>query len=62
MVTGPTNESFSGPVSELEPTGVKYDPDDTAPWNWNLELGLFEADCDWPDYRNLLKERGPTED
>lgn len=42
-------------MSELEPTGVEYDPDDTAPWNWNLEPGSFEADRDWAGYLNLLK-------
>lgn len=57
----PSGELFSGPVGDVEPTSVEYDPDDSAPWAWNLEPGLFEQDHDWPGYLELLRSRGPAE-
>jgi len=52
----PSNPIFSGPVGELELTSVEYDPDDTAPWSWDLEQGLFEADRDWKGYLDQLRD------
>ena len=32
----PVDPIFVGDVHQLEPTAVEYDPDDGAPWSWNL--------------------------
>ena len=51
----PSSPIFSGPVGDLEPTAVEYDPDDTAPWSWNLEEELFQEDLTWPGYLDHLR-------
>ncbi|TKX48248.1 hypothetical protein EXE49_16695 [Halorubrum sp. ASP121] len=56
----PTNQLFSGTVENLEPASAEPDPDDAAPWNWNLEPDLFSKDLDWPDLLDELCERGPA--
>lgn len=58
----PIDPLFSGPVGDVEPTSVEYDPDDSAPWSWDLEPGLFESDHDWPGYLDLLRSRGRADD
>lgn len=58
----PVDPIFAGDVHQLEPTAVEYDPDDAAPWNWNLRPDLFTQDLDWPDLLDALQSRGPLED
>ena len=42
----PTDRLFGGSLEDIEKT-VGYDPDDAAPWAWNLRAGLFEKDVRW---------------
>jgi hypothetical protein len=49
-------------VENLEPTSHRYDPDDAAPWSWDLEQELFTLDLDWPELLKELQKRGPTDD
>ena len=56
----PSEELFGGTVEELEPALEEPDPDDAAPWNWNLEPGLFARDLDWPELLALLRDHGPA--
>lgn len=57
----PAGQLFGGTLESLEATATTYDPDDAAPWKWNLEADLFSRDLDWPDLLDLLRERGPAE-
>ncbi|MYL16174.1 hypothetical protein GLW36_05865 [Halorubrum terrestre] len=56
----PTNQLFGGTVENLEPAAAEPNPDDAAPWNWNLEPDLFALDLDWPDLLDELRDRGPA--
>jgi len=56
----PTDQLFGGSVENLEPATAEPDPDDAAPWDWNLEPDLFALDLDWPDLLDELRERGPA--
>lgn len=55
----PTDDLFT--YEELEPTGAEYDPNDAAPWSWDLEPELFALDLDWPQLLEELRDRGPAE-
>jgi len=55
----PTDRLFGGMVEELEPALEEPDPDDAAPWAWDLEPDLFARDVGWDDLGRLLKNRGP---
>jgi hypothetical protein len=57
----PTDPLFAGSVTELEPTTLEYDPDDAAPWAWDLDPGLFSADLSWSELHAQLLEEGPVE-
>ena len=57
----PTDRLFGGMVEELEPALEEPNPDDAAPWAWDLEPDLFSRDVDWDELANLLKTTGPTE-
>ena len=56
----PSDLLFNGPVDALEKADG-YDPDDAAPWNWDLRAQLFERDCSWRELLDLLEERGPAD-
>jgi hypothetical protein len=43
----PVDGLLGGPVGSLKRTGTEYDPDDAAPWSWNLEPELFTLDLGW---------------
>ncbi|MGZ0746714.1 hypothetical protein [Haloparvum sp. AD34] len=58
----PTDRLFGGTVEELEPALEEPDPDDAAPWSWDLEPDLFARDLDWPDLLELLRDRGPVDE
>jgi hypothetical protein len=45
----PADQLFGGSIEDLEPTGTEYDPDDAAPWSWDLESDLFSLDLGWSD-------------
>ncbi|MFD1569780.1 hypothetical protein [Halorubrum laminariae] len=57
----PTDQLFGGTVENLEPAAVEPDPNDAAPWDWNLEPDLFALDLDWPELLDVLRDRGPAE-
>lgn len=57
----PTDRLFGGALEELEPATEEPDPDDAAPWAWNLEQDLFAQDLDWVELAQRLRERGPVE-
>ena len=56
----PTDQLFGGSVENLEPATAEPDPDDAAPWSWNLEPDLFALDLDWSDLLDELRDRGPA--
>jgi hypothetical protein len=55
----PQDRLFGGSVENLEPALDEPDPDDAAPWNWNLKADLFALDLDWPELLDELVDRGP---
>jgi len=57
----PTDQLFGGTVENLEPANAEPDPNDAAPWDWNLEPNLFALDLDWPELLDELRNRGPAE-
>jgi len=57
----PQNQLFGGTVENLEPATAEPDPNDAAPWKWDLEPDLFSLDLDWPDLLDELRDRGPAE-
>ena len=56
----PTDQLFGGSLENLEPATAEPDPNDAAPWDWNLEPDLFALDLDWPDLLDELRDRGPA--
>ncbi|WP_255151329.1 hypothetical protein [Halorarius halobius] len=58
----PVDQRFGGSLENLEPTAAWYDPDDAAPWSWDLQPELFSDDLDWPDLLDELRRQGPAED
>ncbi|MFP8954843.1 hypothetical protein ACLI4Z_18055 [Natrialbaceae archaeon A-arb3/5] len=56
----PTDPMFADPVQDFE-KAVGYDPDDAAPWSWNLRAELFSKGSDWKNLLTILKEQGPEE-
>jgi hypothetical protein len=59
--TRPSDHLFGGSLHDLEPTGFEYDPDDAAPWRWDFDPEVLNADTDWNTILHLLEERGPVE-
>lgn len=57
----PEDPIFSGELKELE-RATGYDPDDSAPWSWNLQPGLMDDDLTWSEKLAKLKEVGPALD
>ena len=57
----PSDQLFGGSLQSLEPHGDWYDPDDAAPWHWNLSADLFNTDLDWSKLLVELKQHGPSE-
>ncbi len=51
----PTDQLFGGSIEDLEPTGHEPDPNDAAPWSWNLESDLFSQDLSWSDILSKLQ-------
>ncbi|WP_226022491.1 hypothetical protein [Halomicrobium salinisoli] len=52
----PTDRLFGGSLEEIK-KATGYDPDDAAPWSWNLRAGLFEEDIEWDALLEFLKEK-----
>jgi hypothetical protein len=57
----PDGQLFGGTLESLEATATTYDPNDAAPWSWNLEPDLFSLDLGWSELLAQLEERGPAE-
>jgi len=57
----PDERLFGGSLENLEATAATYDPDDSAPWAWNLEPDLFSQDLPWDGLLRELKTRGPDD-
>jgi len=55
----PTDRLFGGSLEQIE-KATGYDPDDAAPWAWNLQADLFEQDISWRELLNSLRKMGPT--
>lgn len=51
----PADRLYGGPVSDLEKANSTYDPDDAAPWAWNLEPEIFTEDFGWDDLLGYLR-------
>jgi hypothetical protein len=58
----PADQLFGGDLEDLEKSSIEYDPNDAAPWSWNLRADLFAEDFDWPELLDLLRDRGPAEE
>lgn len=52
----PVDRLFGGSVESLEPAAAEYDPDDAAPWAWDLEPELFAKDLDWREMKKILRD------
>lgn len=57
----PRGSRYTGNIENLEPTTVEYDPDDAAPWSWNLRADLFAKDLSWSELLRELRKLGPAE-
>ncbi|MFC7230331.1 hypothetical protein ACFQMM_01165 [Saliphagus sp. GCM10025308] len=57
----PADRLFGGSLENLEATSTGYDPDEPAPWAWNLRAGLFAEDLNWNELLELLHESGPVD-
>jgi hypothetical protein len=58
----PDGELFPGELSEIEPTLTSYDPDDVAPWSWDLDPDVWDYEFDtWSGFRDRLLEIAPEE-
>ena len=57
----PVDRLFGGSVDNLEPAEHQPDPDDAAPWSWDLQPELFSLDLGWSELLDELRERGPAE-
>jgi len=56
-----TDRLFGGMVEELEPALEEPDPDDVAPWAWDIEPDQFAQDINRSEFDQLLTYRGPGE-
>lgn len=56
----PDDPLRSDPYTGFE-KAVGYDPNDAAPWNWNLRPELFTQDLGWQGLLDALRDRGPQE-
>lgn len=57
----PADPLYPDPLTNFEKT-TGYDPDDAAPWAWNLPEGVFQTDASWPELYHQLKQEGPVTD
>lgn len=57
----PADQLFGGDVSALEATSVEYEPDEPAPWEWNLDTAPFGTDLDWPELIEEIEATPPVE-
>ncbi len=56
----PDDRLFGGDIEDLEPTSAEYDPDDAAPWSWDLQADLFAEDMNWSELLRERKRHGPV--
>ena len=52
----PVDQLFGGRIDDLEKADG-YDPNDSAPWSWDLEPELFTEDLPWPNLLEKLRAR-----
>lgn len=57
----PNEPIYPDPIDPIEEHSGTYDPDDQAPWSWNLEADLFTHDLEWGELLTMLIDRGPME-
>ncbi|SDM46774.1 hypothetical protein SAMN04487949_1763 [Halogranum gelatinilyticum] len=57
----PSGALFGGSLEPIEATSSEYDPNDLAPWDWNLQPELFARDLDAAQLLRTLKSQGPAE-
>lgn len=57
----PDGRLFGGTLDALEEATTAPDPDDAAPWAWNLREELFAKDLNWSQLLEELRARGPAE-
>jgi len=57
----PAGQLFGGTLEDLESATEEPDPDDAAPWAWDLEQDLFARDLEWQELGELLRKRGSAE-
>lgn len=57
----PADRLFTGDLEGIEPTSVDYEPDDAAPWSWDLDPDLFTLDVEWSELLEELRSRGPAD-
>ncbi|MHB9287408.1 hypothetical protein ACKVMT_10275 [Halobacteriales archaeon Cl-PHB] len=57
----PADQLLSGSIESLQETPHSYDPDDSAPWSWNLRPDLFGRDLSWAELLDKLRELGPQD-
>lgn len=56
----PSEPLFDADLVNLEPTLTNYDPDDVAPWSWDLDSEVFDGFRDWDHFASRLNELGPA--
>jgi hypothetical protein len=55
----PSDRLFGGRLVDLEHAASAPDPDDSAPWAWDLPESVFEEDMNWSELLDHLRAVGP---
>lgn len=50
----PQDRLFGGSLKQVEATTVEYDPDDPAPWSWNMPSDIFKNASGWEEIKTNL--------
>jgi len=56
----PADLAFDGTL-EAVPKAEGYEPDDAAPWAWDLRQEVFSNDLGWSELRDELADLGPAD-
>lgn len=57
----PEEKRFGGSLEGLQAAASEPNPDDAAPWSWNLRPELFANDYGWPGLLDALRQAGPAD-